>query len=84
MGGKAPRQQLATKSVRAAAKAKRQSTGGVKKPHLYHPGTVAIWNIWFYQKSTELLLRKEPFSWLVREIAQKKDIRFQGSSMLAL
>merc|ERR1712062_649992 len=46
------------------------ATGGVKKPHRYRPGTVALREIRRYQKSTELLLRKLPFQRLVREIAQ--------------
>merc|ERR1712080_686010 len=46
------------------------STGGVKKPHRYRPGTVALREIRRYQKSTELLIRKLPFQRLVREIAQ--------------
>uniref|UniRef100_A0A4X1STA5 Core Histone H2A/H2B/H3 domain-containing protein n=2 Tax=Sus scrofa TaxID=9823 RepID=A0A4X1STA5_PIG len=37
------------------------STGGVKKPHRYRPGTVALREIRRYQKSTELLIRKLPF-----------------------
>ena len=44
--------------------------GGVKKPHRYRPGTVALREIRKYQKSTELLIRKLPFQRLVREIAQ--------------
>ena len=40
--------------------------GGVKKPHRYRPGTVALREIRRYQKSTELLLRKLPFQRLVR------------------
>ena len=51
-GGKAPRKQLATKAARKSAPA----TGGVKKPHRYRPGTVALREIRRYQKSTELLL----------------------------
>ena len=76
-GGKAPRKQLATKAARKSAPA----TGGVKKPHRYRPGTVALREIRRYQKSTELLIRKLPFQRLVREIAQdfKTDLRFQGS-----
>jgi histone H3 len=67
-GGKAPRKQLATK---AAARTKGAPTsGGVKKPHRYRPGTVALREIRKYQKSTDLLLRKLPFQRLVREIAQ--------------
>ncbi len=46
------------------------TTGGVKKPHRFRPGTVALREIRKYQKSTELLIRKLPFQRLVREIAQ--------------
>merc|ERR1712088_623942 len=62
-GGKAPRKRLATKAARKSA----PSTGGVKKPHRYRPGTVALREIRRYQKSTELLIRKLPFQRLVRE-----------------
>ena len=85
-GGKAPRKQLATKAARKSASA----TGGVKKPHRYRPGTVALREIRRYQKSTDLLIRKLPFQRLVREIAQEFKIkgekaeRFQGSAVLAL
>jgi hypothetical protein len=65
-GGKAPRKQLATKAARKTA----PTTGGIKKPHRYRPGTVALREIRKYQKSTELLIRKLPFQRLVREIAQ--------------
>ena len=63
-----------------------RSPGGVKKPHRYRPGTVALREIRKYQKSTELLIRKLPFQRLVREIAQdfKTDLRFQSSAVLAL
>merc|ERR1712093_951666 len=67
-GGKAPRKSA-------------PSTGCVKKPHRYKPGTVALREIRRYQKSTEL-----PFQRLVREIAQdfKSDLRFQSSAIGAL
>ena len=60
--------------------------GGVKKPHRYRPGTVALREIRRYQKSTELLIRKLPFQRLVREIAQdfKTDLRFQSAAIGAL
>ena len=76
------RKQLATKAARKSAPA----TGGVKKPHRYRPGTVALREIRRYQKSTELLIRKLPFQRLVREIAQdfKTDLRFQSSAVVAL
>ena len=45
--------------------------GGVKKPHRYCPGTVALREIRRFQKTTELLIRKAPFQRVVREIAQK-------------
>jgi histone H3 len=82
-GGKAPRKQLATK---AARKTTAPATGGVKKPHRFRPGTVALREIRRYQKSTELLIRKAPFQRLVREIAQdfKTDLRFQSTSVYAL
>ncbi len=81
-GGKAPRKQLATKAARKSAPA----SGGVKKPHRYRPGTVALREIRKFQKSTELLIRKLPFQRLVREIAQdfKSDLRFQSSAVMAL
>ena len=61
--------------------------GQQKKPHRYHPGTVALREIWRYQKFTELLIRKLPFQRLVREIAQdlgKINIRFQSGAIMAL
>ena len=79
-GGKAPRKQMATKAARKSA----LSTGGVKKPHRYRPGTVALREIRRYQKSTELPIRKLPFQRLVREIAQdfKTDLRFQSTAIM--
>jgi len=81
-GGKAPRKALATKSARKSAPA----NGGVKKPHRYRPGTVALREIRRYQKSTDLLVAKLPFQRLVREVAQdfKSDLRFQASATRAL
>jgi histone H3/H4 len=81
-GGKAPRKQLATKAARKSTPA----TGGIKKPHRFRPGTVALREIRRYQKSTELLIRRLPFQRLVREIAQeyKADLRFQSSAVQAI
>lgn len=81
-GGKAPRKQLSNKAARKTA----PNTGGVKKPHRYKPGTVALREIRKFQKSTELLIRKLPFQRLVREISQdyKSDLRFQTQAILAL
>ncbi|KAH9483087.1 Histone H3 [Psilocybe cubensis] len=77
--------QVAKKTTNNFAK-KSVSYGGVKKPHRFRPGTVALREIRRYQKSTELLIRKLPFQRLVREIAQdyKTDLRFQSSAIMAL
>ena len=81
-GGMAPRKVLATKAARKSAPA----TGGVKKPHRYRPGTVALREIRKYQKSTQLLIRKLPFQRLIREVAGefKEDLRFQSHAIMAL
>ena len=81
-GGKAPRMHLATK----AAREKARRMGGVKKPHRYCPGTVALCKIRKYQKSTELLIRKAPFKRLVHKIAInfKSDLQMQSTAILAL
>ncbi len=80
--GKAPRKGISEKAARKSA----PNTGGIKKPHRYRPGTVALREIRKYQKSTDLLIRKLPFQRLVREVAQefKTDLRFQTSAVLAL
>jgi histone H3 len=49
-GGKAPRKQLATKAARKSA----PTAGGVKKPHRYRPGTVALREI-RYVIDTEIM-----------------------------
>ena len=72
-GGKAPRFQLAIKAARRSAPA----LGGIKKPHRYRPGTVALRKICRYQKSTDLLICKLPFQRLAREILQ--DLNNPGS-----
>ena len=88
-GGKAPRKRLATKVARRSAPA----TGGIKKPHRYCPGTVALREIRPYQKITDRLIRKLPFQRLAREVLQdlnrpgfrRHDVeRFRSSSLLAM
>jgi histone H3 len=78
-GGKAPRP--ACKSARKSM----TPTGGVKKPHRYRPGTVALREIRRYQKSTELLIRRLPFQRLVREVLEqgRSDARISASALLA-
>jgi len=50
-GAKAPRKQLANKAARKTAQI---SAGGVKKPHRFRPGTVALREIRKFQKSVSL------------------------------
>lgn len=59
---------------------------GVKKPHRFRPGTVALREIRKYQKSTEHLLPNMAFKRLVYEIAQdyKHDARFSSTAFEAL
>ena len=80
--GKAPRKSVSNKAARKSAPIEM----GIKKPHRYRPGTVALREIRKFQKSTELLIRKLPFQRVVREIACefKSDLRFQSQAILAL
>ena len=74
VGGKAPQKEFL-------------QAGKVKKTRKYQPGTVDLQEIQQFQKSTELLIRKLPFSWLVHEIALevgKYDLHFQGSTIICL
>jgi histone H3 len=82
-GGKAPRKTLQST---AASQKTRVAHGGVKKPHRYRPGTVALREIRKYQKKTELLLPKAPFGRLVKEVAQDLDhaLRFQSKAVAVL
>jgi histone H3 len=48
-GAKAPRKQLANKAARKSAHV--AQSGGVKKPHRFRPGTVALREIRRFQKS---------------------------------
>ena len=82
--------QPSAKSIKTAATARKKvavaATGGVKKPHRYRPGTVALREIRRYQKSTELLIRKLPFQRLVQEIAKDFSIgdwRFTADAIKA-
>ena len=61
--------------------------GKVKKHQRYWPGTVAVHEIWQFQKSTDLLIYKLPFSCLVHEIALevgRYDMSFQVPAILTL
>ena len=86
IGKKVP--QAARKAPRKAPK-KAPEGGGVRKArkeHRWRPGTVALREIRRFQKSSELLIPKLPFSRLVREIArgQRTELRFQSTALEAL
>ena len=87
-GDKSPRKQLASKKAikYVSGSSKYPPLCGVKRPHRYRPGTIALTDIRKYEKKTELLIKKLPFQRLVREIASKykSDIRFQPSALEAL
>lgn len=59
----------------------------VRKQRRYRPGTVALREILKYQKSTELLIRKLPFSRLCREITNAvapEPFRWTAEALTAL
>jgi len=82
----APRKKPNLMKVAFVPRVKKPKPIGIKKPHRYRPGTVALREIRKYQKSTDLLLSRAPFQKLVREIAQdsKTDLRFQSSALAAI
>ena len=82
IGGKEPMKRLFTLAARKRA----PTSGGVKRPHRYRPGTVALRDIRKYQKGTELLIRKLPFYRLVRDVGTsfRADLRYQSSALMAL
>ena len=55
-GGKQPRRHLSHKILGKGI----NPTGGIKKPHRYWPGMIALREIWCYQRSTENLIKKIP------------------------
>ena len=58
----------------------------VKKVNRVRPGTVALREIRKLQKCSDLLLPKQPFQRLVRDIAKScnNDLRFQSSALLGI
>ncbi|KAG7007934.1 histone H3 [Physcia stellaris] len=83
--------------AQASKSAKRKSNGVAnasapkeRKPRRYRPGTLALKEIRRYQRSTDLLMLKLPFSRLVREIALSlvpvggDSLRWQSQAIQAL
>ena len=67
-----------------------QAARSAKKTHHYRLGTVTLWRICNFQKSTESLIGKLPFNCLVHEVNQdvsplgKTYYHFQSSAIRAL
>ena len=88
------KKQAARRRKNAKKNPKPETEGGAKKHHKYRPGTKALMEIRKYQKTTDLLLRKLPFSRAVRKIAEElnnnndtlelKDIHFGAGAIEAL
>ena len=91
-GGKQPRKGIIHKMLRKGMR----PTGGIKKPHRYRSGMVALREIRRYQASTENLIKCTPFQKLLREISQEfricpdgpgtssVQVRFQSTAIAAL
>ena len=89
-GGKQPHKYLLHKSL------KHSTTGGIKKPHRYRPGLLALREIRRYQQTTDSLIRKTPFNKLIKEISQdyricpggpgtpSVQVHFQSTALAAL
>ena len=73
------------KQKQVATKGKTAS-GGEKRPHHLRLGMVPVCEIWTYQKSTDLLVRRLLFQRLVCETTQncRTDLHFDSSATMAL
>ena len=58
----------------------------LQKKRRFRPGTVALREIQWYQKSTEILIRRAPFQWVIYEIMQgiRNDLRIQAAAIKGL
>ena len=65
--GKQPEKHLLHKLIRQ----NKSSTGGIKKPHRYPLGLLALREIQRYQQYTDCLIKRTPFNKLIKEISQE-------------
>ena len=85
MDGAARRMVKASKNI--AVKATRKSPPHqMQKKRRFRPGTIALREIWQYQKSTDLLIRRAPFQRVIYEIMQgfRNDLRIQAVAIKGL
>jgi histone H3/H4 len=74
------------KSPKKTVAINKLSTPPVSKRR-YRPGERALREIRFYQRNTDLLIRRLPFARLVKEVQTyffRKEYRWQGEAMVAL
>ena len=82
IGKSTPRKSASPRKITTPIPDKRKSTIGK-----YRPGQKALKEIRFYQKNTDLLIRRLPFARLVKEVqtfVTPNDYRWQASAMIAL
>ena len=77
-GGKQPQKHLLHKLIRQ----NKSTTGGIKKPHRYHPGLSALREICRYQQSNDSLIKRTPFNKLIKEISQNTECLLMDQELL--
>ena len=85
MDGAARRMIKASKNIAVKAPRKPWSRQ-LQKKRRFRPGTVALREICQYQKSTELLIRRAPFQWVIYEIMRgiRNNLRIQAVAIKGL
>ena len=85
MDGAASRMTKASKNI-ATKVPRKPPSQQLKKKRRFRPGTVTLREIHQYQKSTELLIRKAPFQWVIYEIMKgiQNDLRIQAAVVQGL
>ena len=75
----------ASKNIAVKAPCKSPSCQ-LQKKRRFRPGTVALREIWQYQTSTDLLIRRAPFQRVIYEIIQgfRNDLRIQAVAIKGL
>ena len=85
MDGAAMRMVQASRNIAVKAPCK-PPPRQMQKKRRFRPGTVALREIWQYQKSTDLLIRRAPFQRVVYEIVRsfRSDLRIQAAAIKGL
>jgi histone H3/H4 len=85
IGGPSARKSASPRKVSKSPAPPKRSPSAAKRR--YRPGEKALREIRFYQRNTDLLIRKLPFARLVREVQTyffRKEYRWSAQAMLAL